>query len=180
MDSNIPTFSKILFSLTIGFLITAAVLFIIASFAVGTDVSFLNANAFKSMTFWVLTIFCAMWYHYRFGTKIATSDKETGEKTVAVLFSVFIPLLVGMGMALVGYYLFYGLALLVMVSLGYIVIAALVIGMLFAVRFLINLYFKPTAETGHHRAWMIPLSLLASIALLTAALWISCWSPAGQ
>ncbi len=147
MDSNIPTFSKILFSLTIGFLITAAVLFIIASFAVGTDVSFLNANAFKSMTFWVLTIFCAMWYHYRFGTPAAKPDEQTGKKTLRILASIFIPLLVSIGIILVVYYIFYGLALLVLISLGYLVTASLILGILFTLRFLVDIYFYPTKES---------------------------------
>ncbi len=168
MENKTSTFSKILFSLTVAFLVTACVMFIISSFAVRDDGGFMKSNAFGSLIYWILTISGGIWYVYRFGFPKARKAPDEGEKTYLVLLSVFVPLLIGMGMALVVYYAFYGLLLLLMASLGYVVTVALIAGLFFAVRFLINLYFKPT-DNNTQQTWLVILSLLLSIGLLIIA-----------
>ncbi len=152
------------------FLVTACVLFIIASFSVKDSGGFLNANAFGTLIYWLLTIVGAVWYLYRFGFPKAMDNNGQGEKTFQVLLSIFVPLLVGMGIALAIYYLLFGLAILLLASLGYIVTVALVVGLFFGIRFLINIYFNPTG-TEQQQSWLIILSVVVSIVLLFASLW---------
>ena len=170
MENKTSLFLKILFSLTVALLVTAFVLFAIASFAIGNGSNFLNPNAFRTLIYWILVIVGAMWYVYRFGFPRAKANKGAGEEIFQLLLSLFVPLLIGAGLALAVYYAFYGLAILLLASLGYIVAAALIISMFFAVRFLIDIYFKPKAENKNQQIWMVLLSLLISIVLLVFAL----------
>ncbi len=169
MENKTPVFSKILFSLTVAFLVTASVIFIVSAFAVGNVGESLNPNAFSSYIYWILVLAGTGWYIYKFGFPRSKQSGE-GEQTYITLLSISVPLLVGMGLALVAYYVFYGLAILFLAALGYIITLAIVVGMIFAVRFLIDLYFKSHASTPR-QTWAMMLSLIASIALLLLALY---------
>jgi hypothetical protein len=172
MENKTSLLSKILFTFTVAFFATACVIFIVKLLAIGSLETFLGSNAFSSILYWLISLAATVWYIYRYGFPKTQKAEDLGEKTYSVLLALFIPLLIGMGIGLIVYYIIYGLSILFMAAIGYIIAILLVVDIFYGIRFLIKVYFKP-GEISKYVQWgAIVISLLIAIVLLILAIYV--------
>jgi hypothetical protein len=173
MKIQTALFSKILFVFTVAFFTTACVIFGVKFLTIHPSETFLTPNAFSSMLYWIMSFIAAIWYVYIYGfPKTLLRVDAPGEKTYFFLLSIFLPLLIGMGIGFVLYYTLFGLSVLFIATFGYLVAVLLVAGIFYMVRLLINLHFKPKELKPFLQNVVIWLSLAVSFGLLVVALFV--------
>jgi hypothetical protein len=146
MKTKTSLFSKLFFILTLAFYITACVIFEIILLAMDSLNTFLSQNAFTSLLYWIIVVASTAWYTYFYGFPKTQPEENSNKKVYPVVLAFFTPILVGMGIGVVVYYILYALSVLFMASIGYIITLLLVASLVYTTWFLIGLYFKPNKK----------------------------------
>jgi hypothetical protein len=173
MKPQTSLFSKLFFILTLAFYTTACVIFGIILLAMDSLDTFLSPNAFNSLLYWTIAVAATAWYSYFYGFPKIQGEESSGKKTYLLVLTFLTPIFVGIGIGVLAYYILYGLSVLFMASICYIVALLLVVSLFYVTWFLIRLYFKPSEKINPTlRITAMIFSLIIAFGLLILSLYI--------
>jgi hypothetical protein len=171
MKTKASLFSKIFFTITLASYTTACVIFGIILLAMDSLDTFLSQNAFTSLLYWIIVVASTAWYTYFYGFPKTQQKENTDKKVYPVALAFFTPILIGIGVGVVVYYILYALSVLFMASISYIVTLLLVVSLFYTTWFLIGLYFKPNSKMSPTlRQAAICFSFITAFGLLVLSL----------
>jgi hypothetical protein len=135
--------------------------------------TFLSPNAFNSLLYWTIAVAATAWYAYIYGFPKMPDEENSGKKAYLFVLTFCTPIFVGIGIGAAAYYILYGLSVLFMASIAYIVALLLVVSLFYVTWFLIRLYFKPLKKINPAlRTTSMIFSLIIALGFLILSLYV--------